>query len=101
LHEGILSTGELRNVEQSLMVETGAGLAVIVGCSHPGVGAILERASRFGTPSALIGGLHGFSDLELLRGLDLVCPTHCTQHGSAIEARFPGSYVKGGVGRVI
>jgi 7,8-dihydropterin-6-yl-methyl-4-(beta-D-ribofuranosyl)aminobenzene 5'-phosphate synthase len=101
IFEGVFSTGELRNVEQSLLVETDTGLAVIVGCSHPGVGTILERASRFGTPSALIGGLHGFSDLELLRGLDLVCPAHCTQHKSRIEARFPESYVKGGVGRVI
>ena len=101
MHEGIHLTGELRNVEQSLLVETGKGLAVIVGCSHPGVGTILERASRFGRPSALIGGLHGFSDLELLRGLDLVCPTHCTRHGSRIEAAFPESHVKGGVGRVI
>lgn len=101
IHEGILSTGELRNVEQSLLVSTEAGLAVIAGCSHPGVGTILERASRFGTPSALIGGLHGFSELGLLEGLDLVCPTHCTQHKSRIAAAYPEKYVRGGVGVVI
>ena len=101
IFDGITLTGELRNVEQSLLVDTGAGLAVIVGCSHPGVGTILERASRFGTPSALIGGLHGFDDLELLRGLDLVCPTHCTRHKAEIEARFPDIHVEGGVGQVI
>ena len=100
-HEGVFSTGELAGVEQSLLVETAKGLAVIVGCSHPGVRAILRAASLHGVPRALIGGLHGFRDFELLDDLELVCPTHCTQHKSAIESLHPAKCVPGGVGAVI
>jgi len=101
MHEGIFSTGELGGVEQSLLVETAKGLAVIVGCSHPGVGAILEAAFRHGVPRALVGGLHGFRDFDLLDDLELVCPTHCTQHKSEIENLYPAKCVQGGVGAVI
>jgi len=101
IHGGIYSTGELGGFEQSLVVDTGAGVAVVAGCSHPGVGSILEAASTRGTPRALVGGLHGFRDFSLLRGLDLICPTHCTQARSEIEGLYPGQHVEGGVGTVI
>ncbi|MEA2046599.1 MAG: MBL fold metallo-hydrolase [Euryarchaeota archaeon] len=101
IHPQIFSTGELRNEEQSLVVETDRGLVVIVGCSHPGVGTILDAASRFGKVRALIGGLHGFNDLEMIEDLELVCPTHCTARISQIRSRYPEKYLKGGAGRVI
>ncbi len=101
IHPRIFSTGELRNEEQSLVVETDRGLVVIVGCSHPGVGTILDAASRFGKVRALIGGLHGFSDLEKIEDLELVCPTHCTARISQIWSRYPEKYLEGGAGRVI
>ncbi|TRZ67520.1 MAG: hypothetical protein D4Q77_02940 [Methanothrix sp.] len=74
---------------------------MIVGCSHPGVGTILDAASRFGKVRALIGGLHGFNDLEMIEDLELVCPTHCTAQISQIRSRYPEKYLKGGAGRVI
>jgi 7,8-dihydropterin-6-yl-methyl-4-(beta-D-ribofuranosyl)aminobenzene 5'-phosphate synthase len=95
------STGELPGAEQSLVVKTGKGLAVICGCSHPGVGTILEAASRFGRVAALIGGLHGFKEYELLADLELVCPCHCTQHQAEIMAHYPETAVSGGAGRVL
>ncbi len=101
IHEGIYSTGELSGIEQSLVVKTKKGLVIIAGCSHPGVEDILRAASKFGKPYALIGGLHGFNDFELIKDLELVCPTHCTQHIKEIKKLYPDKYVEGGVGTVI
>jgi 7,8-dihydropterin-6-yl-methyl-4-(beta-D-ribofuranosyl)aminobenzene 5'-phosphate synthase len=101
ISENFISTGELPGAEQSLVVKTENGLAVICGCSHPGVGTILTAASRFGRVAALIGGLHGFTEYELLADLALICPCHCTQHKTEIMARYPETAVSGGVGRVI
>jgi len=101
MHKNIFSTGELNGVEQSLAIKTQKGIAVIAGCSHPGVGCILESASQFGKVCALIGGLHGFKEFNLLEGLDLICPTHCTQYKSKIKSLYPSKYVDGGAGKVI
>lgn len=95
------STGELPGGEQSLVVEARSGLAVICGCSHPGVGAILAAASNFGEVKALVGGLHGFAEYEILAELRLICPCHCTQHTPEIMACYPKAAVKGGAGRVL
>lgn len=95
------STGELPGAEQSLVIKTSRGLAVICGCSHPGVGPILKAASRFGRVSALIGGLHGFQEYELLAHLELVCPCHCTQHKTEVLTRYPQTAIRGGAGKVI
>jgi 7,8-dihydropterin-6-yl-methyl-4-(beta-D-ribofuranosyl)aminobenzene 5'-phosphate synthase len=99
ISENLLSTGELPGEEQSLVVRTKKGLAVICGCSHPGVGTILEAASQFGQVAALVGGLHGFKEYEVLADLELICPCHCTQHQAEIMARYPESAISGGVGR--
>jgi 7,8-dihydropterin-6-yl-methyl-4-(beta-D-ribofuranosyl)aminobenzene 5'-phosphate synthase len=101
ISETFFSTGELTGAEQSLVVKTEKGLVVICGCSHPGVGPILEAASRFGRVAALIGGLHGFKDYEVLADLQLVCPCHCTQHRAEIMARYPETAVSGDAGRVL
>ena len=101
IHENIFSTGELGHMEQSMAIKTEKGVVVIVGCSHPGVGTILESASQFGKVYALIGGLHGFRKFDLLRDIDLVCPTHCTQYTKEIKSLFPEKCIDGGVGKVI
>ena len=98
---GVFSTGELMGVEQSLVVKTEAGLIAITGCSHPGVGRILEAASSRGRLSGLIGGLHGFREFDLLEDLDFVCPCHCTQYKSEIQKRYTAKYLDGGAGKVI
>jgi 7,8-dihydropterin-6-yl-methyl-4-(beta-D-ribofuranosyl)aminobenzene 5'-phosphate synthase len=101
IYENIFSTGELQNIEQSLVVKTEKGLVIIAGCSHPGVKNILEAASDFGDPKMLIGGLHGFSEFDLVENLELICPTHCTQFKSEIRSRYPEKYISGGAGKII
>jgi 7,8-dihydropterin-6-yl-methyl-4-(beta-D-ribofuranosyl)aminobenzene 5'-phosphate synthase len=101
LQENIFSTGELQGNEQSLVVQTGGGLVVICGCSHPGVGTILQAASRHGKVNALIGGLHGFKEFDLLGDLKLVCPCHCTQYIPDIMQLYPETAVPGGAGKVL
>ncbi len=101
IHEKIHSTGELKNIEQSLLIETDKGVAVIVGCSHPGVGTILKAAQRVGEPFALIGGLHGFNDFSLIENLEMVCACHCTSYKEEIKSRYPDKWIEGGAGQVI
>jgi 7,8-dihydropterin-6-yl-methyl-4-(beta-D-ribofuranosyl)aminobenzene 5'-phosphate synthase len=101
LSESLFSTGELKGAEQSLVIKTARGLVVVCGCSHPGVGAILEAASQFGRVSALVGGLHGFKEFVRLADLSLVCPCHCTQHQKKIRELYPGITVRGGAGKVL
>ncbi len=98
ISEDIFSTGELKGIEQSLAIKTTKGIAVVAGCSHPGVGAILDAASRYGQVYGIIGGLHGFSDFDRLKGLSLVCPCHCTQHKSELGHLFPEQYMSCGAG---
>jgi len=101
LHESLFSTGELEGIEQSLCVKTEKGIVVIVGCSHPKLENILKVASQFGKVYALIGGLHGFKDFDLLNDLKLVCPCHCTQHKLEIKSLYSEKYVEGGAGKII
>jgi len=48
ISEQVFSTGELKRIEQSLALKTDKGILALVGCSHPGVGNIIDAASRFG-----------------------------------------------------
>jgi len=101
IHENVFSTGELDNIEQSMAVKIDKGIVVIVGCSHPRMAHILKAASQFGDLYAIIGGLHGFSEFDLFKDLQLICPTHCTQHKAEIKALYPEKYSDGGAGKII
>jgi len=83
--------------EQALVLEQPDGLHVIVGCSHPGIVAIVERVREMfpNTQIAFVGGgLHLrstgekeiqriASDLERL-GVEKIGPSHCTG-GPAVD----------------
>lgn len=99
--EKVFTTGELKGMEQSLVVDTDSGILAVAGCSHPGVGEIIDAASRYGRVNGIIGGLHGFHDFERLKGLSLICPCHCTQYKSEIKRLFPKHYVQCGAGLVL
>lgn len=101
IHENIFSTGELEKIEQSMGVMTKKGVVLIVGCSHPYMGNILDSAKKFGKIYAIIGGMHGFSEFELFKNLELICPTHCTQHKAELRKLYPQKYIEGGVGKII
>jgi 7,8-dihydropterin-6-yl-methyl-4-(beta-D-ribofuranosyl)aminobenzene 5'-phosphate synthase len=73
----------------------------IAGCSHPGVGKILNAASRFGHVKGIIGGFHGFNDFGKLNDLSIICPCHCSQYKKEIEGLFPERYIRCGAGLVI
>lgn len=101
IHKNIFSTGELEKIEQSMGIVTEKGIVLIVGCSHPYMGNILNVAKEFGKVYAIIGGMHGFSEFELFKDLKLICPTHCTQHKEELKKLYPQKYIEGGAGRII
>jgi len=98
ISESVFSTGELRGIEQAMVVKTGKGIVVVTGCSHPGVGKILDAASCYGKVYGIIGGLHGFRDFGRLNDLPLICPCHCTQCKSELRSLFPEQYISCGAG---
>jgi len=101
IHENIFSTGELEGIEQSMGIETEKGIVLIVGCSHPYMGHILDAAKQFGKIYGIIGGMHGFSEFELVKDLKLICPTHCTQYKAELKKIYSQKYIEGGAGRII
>jgi len=101
IHENVFSTGELENIEQTLVVKTDKGTVLIAGCSHPKMEQILYAASQFGKPYGIIGGLHDFRQYDLFKDFEIICPTHCTQHIKEIGCLFPDKYLEGGAGRII
>jgi len=98
ISEAVFSTGELGGIEQSLAIKTDKGILVVTGCSHPGVGTILDAASRHGRIYGIIGGFHGFRDFSRLDGLSLICPCHCTQYKSELKRLFPEQHIACGAG---
>jgi len=101
IHENVFSTGELNGIEQSMGIKISKGIVLIVGCSHPKMSNILDSAKQFGKIYGIIGGLHGFSEFELFQDLELICPTHCTEHKSELKKAYPQKYIGGGAGRII
>jgi len=101
IFENVFSTGTLSGIEQSLVLQMGKNSLIITGCSHPGVENIIKSASQFGSPSVLIGGLHGFRNFDLVKDLDFICATHCTQYKRQIKNMYPDKFIKGGVGKII
>lgn len=107
IHDQFYSTGVLRGIEHSLVLDTGKGLVLVVGCSHPGLGRIIDRTLEIGETigerkiHAIIGGFHGFSEYQVLEDVDWICPTHCTQHIEEIRSLYPSKYLSGGAGKVM
>jgi 7,8-dihydropterin-6-yl-methyl-4-(beta-D-ribofuranosyl)aminobenzene 5'-phosphate synthase len=114
--DGIFSTGEMgKNIpEQALVIQTGQGMVVITGCSHPGIIEILEHTrENFAEPLHLVlGGFHlgGVSKAEIERilldfrrlAVKQVAPCHCTgeQAIAMFSAEYGEDFIQAGVGKV-
>jgi 7,8-dihydropterin-6-yl-methyl-4-(beta-D-ribofuranosyl)aminobenzene 5'-phosphate synthase len=106
-------TRELR--ELSLAVRTSEGLALMVGCSHPGIERIVEGAAAIDSRIAIIfGGFHlpAAPDAEIERlalalrerfAVSRLAPGHCTGEPAfaAFRKRWESAYSYAGVGTVI
>lgn len=101
LYPNIYTTGQLDDIEQSLIVKTNKGVVVIVGCAHPGLDKIAKVAEEYGRVYAIIGGFHGFRRFIDLKKVDYFCPAHCSKFACKIKEKFPYKYIDAGVGRII
>lgn len=99
---GVYSTGEVgRPVkEQSLVLRTsdGKGVVAVVGGAHPGLEQIMVAANRIGDLYGVIGGFHGFKQLELLHELRLIMPCHFTKRRKELLHLYPETSVRCGAG---
>ena len=107
--------GTLEMNETSLAIRTPKGLAVVVGCSHPGVEKILEEAARIDPQLYTVtGGFHLVMTpreevqrvADVLRDslkVERVAPGHCTSElGFAVFLeRYKDRFDQAGVGAVI
>ena len=107
--------GTLEMNEVSLAIRTPKGLAVVVGCSHPGVEKILAEAAKIDPKLYTItGGFHLVmtpeEEVRRLAGVlqdelkvERVAPGHCTSElGFAVFLeRFGERFDKAGVGAVL
>jgi 7,8-dihydropterin-6-yl-methyl-4-(beta-D-ribofuranosyl)aminobenzene 5'-phosphate synthase len=101
--------------EVSLAIRTPKGLAVVVGCSHPGVEKILAEAAKIEAKLYTVtGGFHLVmtpeEEVERVAGvlhdelkLERVAPGHCTSElGFAVFLeRFGEGFDRAGVGAVL
>jgi 7,8-dihydropterin-6-yl-methyl-4-(beta-D-ribofuranosyl)aminobenzene 5'-phosphate synthase len=101
--------------ELSLAVRTPRGLAVVVGCSHPGVEKILEQARKIDQRLySVVGGFHlvRTPEPELRRvalalrdtlKVERVAPAHCTSEPGfeVFLGLFKDRFDRAGLGAVI
>lgn len=102
-------------VEQALAMDTGKGLVIITGCSHPGVIEIAKRAKgQLRRDIYMIcGGMHllEMSDAQVGKvvaelkslGVQKIGATHCTGEKAIalFKEAFGDGFVELGVGRVL
>jgi 7,8-dihydropterin-6-yl-methyl-4-(beta-D-ribofuranosyl)aminobenzene 5'-phosphate synthase len=115
IDDRIRTTGELGTpiIEQSLIIETRAGLIVLTGCAHPGIVNIVRQVRQWGPVDLVIGGFHlldaspadvasVMQDLQTL-GVRRVAPTHCTGEPAIAQFRaaFADNFIEAGAGTVI
>ncbi len=115
--ENIYSTGQLgiRIKEQSLVIQTEQGIAIITGCAHPGIihivstakdllkGDILLVMGGFHLEWAFAGGIEKIIAAFEKMNVHCVGPCHCTGHRARelFARRFGSRYIDVGVGKTI
>lgn len=107
--------GTLEMNELSLAVRTPQGLVLVVGCSHPGVDAIVEAAASIDRRiHTVLGGFHlvlaSPAEIDRVAGtladvfkVERVAPGHCTSEPgfAALRDRFTERFDRAGLGSVI
>jgi 7,8-dihydropterin-6-yl-methyl-4-(beta-D-ribofuranosyl)aminobenzene 5'-phosphate synthase len=113
----LMSTGELgENIaEQALVLRTRSGLALIVGCGHPGLIDIIHKTQQsFGeNPRLVLGGFHfgeaSRSEIESTAlklqelGVKEIAPCHCTGERAyqVLKQAYGEGLIPCGSGKVI
>lgn len=106
-------TRELR--ELSLAIDTPEGVVLVVGCSHPGIEAIVAEAAKINPHiHAVTGGFHlvaaqdpviekAVSALRDTYKVDLIAPGHCTGEPTfaALRKAFGDRYLYAGLGTTL
>jgi 7,8-dihydropterin-6-yl-methyl-4-(beta-D-ribofuranosyl)aminobenzene 5'-phosphate synthase len=109
---GLHSTGELAGPipEQALVVASPRGPVVVTGCAHPGIVAIVRRASEVAgrPPHLVLGGFHLLrtpgEEIESITGqlrelgVERVAPGHCTGEEALRALRSAFGDRAGGLG---
>lgn len=93
---GALYSPEMSLYEQALIVPSRRGPILLVGCSHPGVDRLAERAVELagGALFMVLGGFHNPPPeaIDRLAGLveGYICPAHCSGEAvSYVERNYP------------
>lgn len=91
--DNVYTTGELgeKIKEQSLVLHSKKGNIILTGCAHPGLESIVQKSREFGDIYAVIGGFHD-SDVDILKGIPLIVPCHCSQKVEEIKSKMSGSF---------
>lgn len=114
---GVYSTGEMGTSikEQSLIVKTEKGLAILTGCAHPGIVKIVEESQKLLNERTflILGGFHlmGYSKKEIqgiiekLRqlGVEKIAPNHCTGERATemFRKEWGKDFIDAGCGAII
>ncbi|MHA1232351.1 MAG: MBL fold metallo-hydrolase [Candidatus Helarchaeota archaeon] len=78
-----------RLYEQFLNIHLLEGILILTGCAHPGLSNIIDFTRKSGTIYGVMGGFHGFSELNKLKDMKFILPCHCTSHKNAIKKMYP------------
>ncbi|MBD3179133.1 MAG: MBL fold metallo-hydrolase [Candidatus Latescibacteria bacterium] len=123
ISDGIYTTGQIRGsykesaiMEQSMVIETGERIAVVTGCSHPGIVNIIERVKEIFPEervTLVLGGFHlkdkspgmVYSIAERMKelGVEKAAPAHCTGDGAIDIFReiYGQDFISAGAGKVM
>ena len=99
--------------EHALVLDTENGLVVLVGCSHPGVDNLVNKAKSILSDKPVhyvLGGFHLLHSTEdeikqVISNFEteLITPTHCSGDlaKQLIKEKYKAGYLEGGVGQRI
>ncbi len=110
----VTASAFMRNIEQSLVLDTTEGLVVVTGCAHPGIVEIVKKAKQMLNKDVYLvfGGFHllGMSDSQIQSiiqqfrelGVQKVGASHCTGDRpiELFKQEYREDFVPIGVGRV-